>query len=33
MNHYDYALMQYYIEQGADKKQIGHIFHNQQKWK
>lgn len=33
MNHYDKALIAYYVAQGADKEQIKHIFHQQIKWK
>ena len=33
MNHYDKALIAYYIQQGATMDQINHIFHNQITWK
>jgi hypothetical protein len=33
MNHYDKALIAYYIQQGATEDQINHIFHNQTTWK
>lgn len=33
MNHYDKALIKYYIQQGADKQQIKHIQGQKQDWK
>jgi hypothetical protein len=33
MNHYDTALVAYYLQQGATLDQINHIFHNQTTWK
>jgi hypothetical protein len=33
MNHYDKALIQYWIEQGATQDQINHILGQQQSWK
>lgn len=33
MSHYDNALIEYYITQGADQEQIDHIFNQQNQWK
>jgi hypothetical protein len=33
MNHYDKALIQYWLQQGATMEQIRHILGNQTTWK
>jgi hypothetical protein len=33
MNHYDKALIAYYIQQGATEEQIKHILGDKQRWK
>ena len=33
MNHYDKALIQYWLQQGATMDQINHILGNQTTWK
>lgn len=33
MNHYDKALINYWLQQGATMDQINHILGQQQQWK